>query len=299
MRSDTQTGLMHTYFVVHKAEYPSFSIIIRISFGLALFGVFIMFSFNNTILAGLAFILVGLTLFGLWIKPYFRDQRLYNARPSEEQMNNWFIEDLNKVIKETAINKLRLNIGTLELKNFLIVPYPVYWQEPGLDESIILKRPSENGTMSYSVWNVQVIALTQNYISYYTCTYDWLNNMLINERTNEFFYDDISSVKNDMEMIERHFVDKEYIDEEGKPTAPDKLVTSVFKVTNMSSDSLNVITNIQQMGHSANLIVNLEKAVQALRIILRKRRYDEDQDPIIVEKEEAETEETNEDSNTD
>ncbi len=214
-------------------------------------------------------------------------------------MNNWFIEDLNKVIKETAINKLRLNIGTLELKNFLIVPYPVYWQEPGLDESIILKRPSENGTMSYSVWNVQVIALTQNYISYYTCTYDWLNNMLINERTNEFFYDDISSVKNDMEMIERHFVDKEYIDEEGKPTAPDKLVTSVFKVTNMSSDSLNVITNIQQMGHSANLIVNLEKAVQALRIILRKRRYDEDQDPIIVEKEEAETEETNEDSNTD
>ncbi len=286
MRTDTRTGLMQTYFVVHKAEYPSFSNIIRISFGLALFGVFIMFSFNNTILAGLAFILVGLTLFGLWIKPYFRDLRLYNARPSEEQMNNWLIEDLNTVIKETAINKLRLNIGTLELKNFLIVPYPVYWQEPGLDESVILKRPSENGTISYSVWNVQVIALTKNYISYFTCTYDWLNNTIINERTNEFFYDDISSVKNDMETIKRYLHAKEYIDEEGKPTAPDRLTTSVFKVTNMSSDSLDVITNIPQMGHSPNLIVSLEKAVQALRIILRKRRYDEEQDPIIIEKEE-------------
>ena len=38
MRSDSQTGLMKTYFIVNKAEYPSFSNIIRISFGLVLFG---------------------------------------------------------------------------------------------------------------------------------------------------------------------------------------------------------------------------------------------------------------------
>ena len=166
MRTDSRTGLMHSYFIVDKAEYPSFSNIIRISFGLALFGVFIMLSFNNTILAGLAFILVGISLFALWIRPYIRDKRVYKSRPSEEQMNNWLIEDLNQIIKETAIKKLKLNFSTLELKNFIIVPYPVYWQEPGLDEDSIIKRASGNGTMSYSVWNVQVIALTKNYISY-------------------------------------------------------------------------------------------------------------------------------------
>lgn len=295
MRSDTRTGLMKTYFVIHKSEYPSFSNIIRISFGLALFGAFIMFSFNNTILAGTAFILIGLTLFVIWIKPYFRNNRLYSTRPSEDQMNNWLIEDLNKVIKEVAIKKLRLNMSTLESKNFLIVPYPVYWKEPGLDEANIFKRTTENGNVSYSVWNVQVIALTKNYISYFTCTYDWLNNLIINERTNEFFYDDISSVKNDLKMIERYLKGKEYVDENGKPTAPDKLTATVFKVTNMSTDTLEVITNIAEMGHSPNLVVNLEKAVQALRIILRKRRYDEEQEPIIIEKEEKET---NEDENS-
>jgi len=298
MRTDTRTALMKIYFIVNKAEYPSFSNIIRISFGFVLFGSAIMYFFNNTILAGIAFILTGLTLFGIWIHPYFRDQRLFKARPSEEQMNNWLIEDLNQVIKEIAIKKLRLNTSTLELKNFLIVPYPVYWNEPGLKEETILKKTTGNETISYSIWNVQVIALTKNYISYFTCTYDWVNNLVINERTNEFFYDDISSVKNDIKIIERYLKDKEYVDEDGKPTAPDKLTATVFKVTNMSTDSLKVITNIAEMKQSPNLVVNLEKAVQALRIILRKRRYDEEQEPIIVEKEDEDKETPEEDNDT-
>lgn len=295
MRTDERTAQMHSYFVIDKAEYPKLSNIIRISAGLILFGIFIIFSFNNTILAGTFLILLGISLFWFWIKPYFRDLRSFKERPTEEQMNNWLVEDLNEVIKKTAIDKLRLNVSTLELKNFLIVPYPVYWKEPGLAEESILKRTSETGTTSYSAWNVQVVALTKNYISYYTCSYDWLNNLIINERTNEFFYDDISSVKNDMEIIERKFVDKEYVDDDGNPTAADKLTAAVFRVTNMSTDSLDVITNIAEMGHSQNLIVNLEKAVQALRIILRKRRYDEEQDPIIVEPKEEETPKDDED----
>ena len=91
-----------------------------------------------------------------------------------------------------------------------------------------------------------------------------------------------------MELIERYFVDKEYTDEDGNQSPPEKLSATVFKVTNISSDTLNVITNIPQMGNSPNLKVDLEKAVQALRIILRKRRYGEEQDPIIVEKPEEE-----------
>ena len=104
-----------------------------------------------------------------------------------------------------------------------------------------------------------------------------MSNSLFNERTNEFFYDDISSVKNDVEPITRKLMDEE---EERK------LTTFVFKVTNMSSDTFSVITKIPELNYSPNLTVSLEKAVQALRITLRKRRYDEEQDPIIIEPEE-------------
>ena len=297
MRTDTQTESMQNYFMVHESGSPSSSRISQVGLALALFGIFIIFSFNNTVLVGTVLILTGLTLFGIWIKPYFQNKNLYKTRPSEEQMNNWLIKDLNHVIKETAIKKLRLNIDTFELKNFIIVPYPVYWEEPGLNEADLLQRTSENGNISYSVWNVQVIALTKNYISYYSCTYDWLNNLIVNEQTNEFFYDDISSVKNDQRIIDRYLKDSKQFDEGNRQTIPNKLTATVFEVTNISSDSLKVITNIDEMGHSPNLIVDLEKVVQVLRLILRKHRYNEEQEPIVVEKEEEKTSEGDNDKN--
>jgi len=248
------------------------------------FGIAIIYFFNNTILAGLISVLIGSGLFTLWIRPYFRDKKLFSERPQVAQMYNWLIADLNTKIKERAIEVLKLNMTNLRPENFLIVSYPLYWPEPGIDDRSIIRRDTEDGTILYNVWKVQVIALTKNYISFFNCTYDWINNGLFNERTNEFFYDDISSVKNDVEPITRKLMG----DEEER-----KLTTFVFKVTNMSSDTFSVITKIPELNYSPNLTVSLEKAVQALRITLRKRRYDEEQDPIIIEPEENTEEEDN------
>jgi len=287
MRTDLRAGLMKKYFTVHSAEYPKFSIIIQVSFGLILFGSFIIYAFQNTTVAGIIFMLVGFILFIVWIIPYFRDKKLFRERPSDKQISNWFIEDLNEVIKKTAIKKLRLNMKTLKSEDFILVPHPVFWKTPGIDNSLMLKRINNAGNFAYSVWNIQVLALTENYISYYKCTYDWLNNNIINEKSNEFFYDDISSVKNDMKTIKRYLANKIYTDAEGNKIDADKLTANIFKVTNISNDSLKIITNIVETNHSPEFVVSLEKAVQALRLILRKRRYNEEQEPIIVEKEDG------------
>jgi len=287
MRTASRTNQIRAYFTVFAPEYPPMRHwLLKFAIASIVFGLFIMYFFNNTILAGIAFILTGWILFAMWVKPYFRGRKVYKLRPTEDEMVKWLINDLNTEIKETAIKKLRLNISALELKNFLLVPYPVNWEVPGVEKENLLKRTTESGKVMYSVWNVQIIALTVNYISYYTCTYDWLNNVILHERTNEFFYDDISSVKNDVELIEHYLADKNYTDEEGNQLPPDKLTANVFVVKNMSTDTLKVITNILEMNSPPQLVVDLEKAVLALRIILRKRRYDEDQDPIIVEQNE-------------
>ncbi|MFN8257691.1 MAG: hypothetical protein U0W24_18490 [Bacteroidales bacterium] len=276
MRIEYRVDLMKKYFQVFPAKYPSFGLMLKTSLFLVVFGAGIIYFFNNTILAGIFFVLTGSGLFSLWIKPYFRDKRLFSERPTVQQMYNWLVADLNTQVKNRAVEALRLNASYLRPENFIIVSYPLYWNEPGVEETSIIRRETEDGTILYNVWKVQVIALTKNYISFYNCTYDWIGNKLLNERTNEFFYDDISSVKNDVESIERKLIGAE---------ENTNLTTFVFKVTNMSSDSLSVITNIPELKYSPSLVVSLEKAVQALRIILRKRRYDEDQDPIIIEPE--------------
>ncbi len=278
MRSEYRVELMNKYFHVFPAVYPSFGRLLKIGVGLVVFGIAIIYFFNNTIFAGILSVLIGSGLFTLWINPYFKDKKLFSERPQLAQMYNWLIADLNTQVKERAVTALRLNVSNLRPENFLIISYPLYWSEPGIDEATVERRDTEDGTFLYSVWKVQVVALTQNYISFYNCTYNWMSNSLFNERTNEFFYDDISSVKNDVEQISKKLIGA---DEESR------LTTFVFKVTNMSSDTLSVITNIPELNYSPSLAVNLEKAVQALRIILRKRRYDEDQDSVIIGPEES------------
>jgi hypothetical protein len=276
MRTDQRTAAMQKYFTAYPAKYPTFSLILKVGLGLVVFGAFIMFFLNNTIITGIILILSGFALTYYWLKPYLRDKKLYEERPVADDMYKWLINDLHTKIKERASDTLRLNIASLKPQNFMILPYPVYWPEPGIKDEFILKRDTEEEKVIYSIWKAQVIALTQNYISYYNCTYDWLNDVIYNERTNEFFYDDISSVKNDVEQMAKTFIG----DEEAKT-----LNTFVFKVTNMSSDNLTVITKIPELNYSPKVEVSLEKAVQALRIILRKRRYQEDQDPIYIDPE--------------
>jgi hypothetical protein len=273
MRTPEKTEAIRKYFTVFPARIPDFGTFLKIGIGIFLFGILIMYYFKNTAVAGVLSMAIGITIFVFWIKPFVHAKRLFAERPPLENLYQWLVNDWHTKIKERASTVLRLNINSLKPENFMIVPYPVYWSEPGLKDEDILSRETEEGNKLYSIWKVQVVALTKNYISFYSCTYDWVNDLITGERTNEFFYDDIASVKNDVEPISKRLIGEET----EKP-----LASFVFKVTNMSSDHLSVITKIPELNYSPRLEVSLEKAVQVLRIILRKRRYDEDQEPDII-----------------
>ncbi len=278
MRTPERVTLMKRYFTVFKAGYPGFTNIIKVALSAIVFGIFIMYAFKNTMIAGLISIAFGISLGIIWIRPFFKGKVIFKDRPTAKQMYNWLLADLNEKVKERACDVLKLNMKDLRSENFLIVPYPIFWNETGVKPELIQRRLTEEGDFIYSVWHVQVIALSKHYISFFNCTYDWVNDTLINEKTNEFFYDDIASVKNDIVKVEKRFVDQDTED-----TSKIELTEHIFAITNMSSDSYSVITKIPEMAYSPKLEVNIEKAVQALRITLRQRRYNEEQDPIIME----------------
>lgn len=285
MRTPERVTLMRKYFTIFRAEYPRFSNIIKVALVAVLFGLFIIYAFNNTLIAGIISIIFGISLAIIWIRPFFKDKVVFRERPSIKQMYNWLLADINEKVKDRACDVLRLNMKDLRRENFLIVPYPIFWNEPGIAPELIQRRDTEEGNFIYSMWQIQVIALSKNYISFFNCAYDWINDAILNERTNEFFYDDIASVKNDIRKVERRFIDQDAEDETNQ-----QLSEYIFAITNMSSDSHYVITKIPEMGYSPLLEVDIEKAVQALRITLRQRRYNEEQDPIILEIEKPEEE---------
>lgn len=273
--------LLNNYFKVYEAEYPSFRNAAKYGAFFVGSGSFLllmeMFTyFQNVQLIGSILILIGIFAFWWWARPYIAGKKTFFERPLDNDIDNWFRQDVNEVIKPLALEQLQINESQLKDENIVIIPHPVYWEVDGIEPDAILRRAADNGTFAYSVWKVQILILTQNYISFYSCIYDWLNEEVAEERTNEYFFDDISSVKNDEERLAEKFIDN--------PEEPIGKV-KVFKLTNMSSDSLTIITEIPKLKAQAVSVTKLDKIVMALRLMLRNRRYGEVVEPKSLKEE--------------
>lgn len=221
---------------------------------------------GNFTIISVVLILTG--LFSLWIliKPFFGNSSMFSSKAADGDMDIWFSEDMHEIIKPAALDQLKINPSSLKDENIIIVPYPVYWNVPGLDPASVQRKLGEDGSYTYSVWTVQILIVTENFISYYSCVYDWMNTQMLNERTNEYFFEDISSVSNDVIQL-----DFTYIDNEEVKVGDAK----VFKLSNMSGEKLTLITDIPALNVPEGYSNNLDRLVQAVRMLLRNRRTGE------------------------
>jgi len=273
----TKRMLIRNFFVVNKAVFPSWlDFYIKFAYLMFAIGFVFIVYFNTTILSifiGAIFILLTVVFVLKWLKPYRAQVKLFEQLPTLEQMYAWLIDDIKTLIKPKALTALSLDESRLKPENFIIVPYPIFWNTSGFDTNDIKRRITSEGNYLYTTYKVQVLALTENYISLYTCNYNWIQNMVNGENTNEFFYDDISSIKNDMEKIENKPFYFQENAEEG--ITFQGLAAKIFRIRNMSGEVLSLITDIPEMQVSDKVSAKLNQVIQVLRFMLRNRRFGE------------------------
>ncbi len=309
--------LKKNYFFVNKAKLPSFfaQSMLFAYFFVGLF-LFILLYFRPTVytylLATISLVIAFIYIFR-WLKPYTAQVRQYKLQPTTDQMEKWLIEDLRDHVKKSAVDMLSLNPATITPENFIIVPYPVWWEVTGVPPEHIARRRAGEYYV-YATYGISILALTENYISYYSCIFDWLNNALVKPYTLEFFFDDISSIR--VEEKELDFVPFDYEppeipepeekseEEENEeaekqeipePEEPPKVGSAkIVVVRNKSGETMDIISNIPELEASHRISLKTEKVMQTLRIMLRNRRYGEEF--LIPKKEEnnKKTEENNE-----
>ncbi len=276
MADANRPALKQLWFTVQGAKYPSLSNIIYISSASVLFGIFVIVFFNKTEVLGLIFILLGLVLLYVWLKPYFYDKKLFESRPPDALMDEWLIEELHTIVKPLAIGELRIDESKLSPENFLIIPYPVFWEAPGLDPASMSRRQGGDGAFRYTTWKVQVVALTENYISIFFCMFNTMTGAVSGINSSEYFYDDIAAVSSENKSLDYKILGE---DEEQTVGA-----VPIVKLHNLSGNHLEIITGVSVLGVSGATAVDSSTVVKAIRIMLRNRRYNEE---IIIEKEET------------
>ncbi len=270
--STEKRRLIRTYFEIGEPDFPSLRKLAKYGTAFFVIGILLLY-FEQINLIGnfkiISVILILSGLFSIWIlvQPFVKNNFVFKNRAEDGDMDVWFLEDMHEIVKPRALEQLSINPSSLKEENIIIVPYPIYWNYPGINKEEIYRKKGEDGSFIYSVWQVQILVVTENFISYYSCAYNWPETKRYDERTNEYFFDDISSVSNDIVLFDYKFIDNEEIDiANGK----------VFKLANLSGDKLTIITDIPSLNVPAGYSNNLERLVQAIRKLLRNRRFGEE-----------------------
>ena len=218
------------------------------------------FTIMNVIL-----ILTGLFSAYLYAKPYV-SRGMFGSKVADGDMDYWFKEDLHEIIKPRALEQLRINTSSLKEENFIFVPHPVFWNYEGIAPDRIRRKQGVDGSYVYTIWTVQLLIATEHFISFYSCGFDWVTAQVFDERTDEYFFEDIVSVRNDSIPT-----DYSTIEIPSSAIGPAK----AFLLSNKSGDKLTVITDIPSLRVPEGYSNKLEKLVQAIRILLRHRRFGE------------------------
>jgi len=281
MASDKRI-LIKKYFDTEELDFPLSKKLAKYGIVLFLLGILLLYLqqieiLGNVLIVSVIFILTGLLSFWILIKPFINSSIVFSSRAEDGDMDVWFLEDMHEVIKSRALEQLSINPSSLKEENIIIVPFPIYWNNEGVNPQ---RKQGEDGSYVYTVWQVQILIVTENFISYYSCVYDWLNSSISDERTNEYFFDDIASVRNDIVPLDYNFIDNNEL-----PIGSAK----AFMLSNMSGDKLIIITDIPSLSVPAGYSNNLERLVQAIRILLRNRRYGEEIE--LVDEQKSETDE--------
>lgn len=242
---------------------------------------------NDGTLALFTLAMILLLTYLLYWKPWQDKQTKYNKRVSSDTLNNWLLESCKTKILERAIDYLEIETKNMKPEQFIVIPYPVFHQTKNIKDEFILREKTEipktkqlvdseediSDYYNYSYWNIQVLILSKSYISFYFCGYNWLKDEIINERSNEYFYQDVATVKT--ETNEVSFLSKwheEPINE-----------ARITKIIHNSGDILNLITEIPDLKQPPKTIVDIEKIEKTIRLLLRhSRTLDESRKPVSI-----------------
>jgi len=188
-----------------------------------------------------------------------------NTMPDDNDMMAWFSEDLNDIVKARAFNRFELDTQKLEAERYLILPVPYVWKEPGVSLST-----QQKGRFHTAYW-VTVLFLTKKYVSVYTCVFDWSGGRIAHEETNEFFYNDVASIRTGNIELDRKLQSNE-----------EQTIGSVYalRIVNVSGHTMDVFSQIPMA--QAPVIVDMDQVVSRLRKMLRNRRVEEDLDFEVV-----------------
>jgi hypothetical protein len=284
MDANTRQQEVKDFFLLEPPKHTTLETNIRVVIFLGVCYPILKVLFNNDILPLLSWFTIILASYIFYWKPRYEKQKRYNKRITPIKLNNYLLESCKTKILERAIDYLEIDADEMTDQQFIVIPYPVFHKTKNIKDQYILRIKSdikkeddkdvEDYFYNYSYWNIQILILSKSYISFYFCGYNWLKDEIINERSNEYFYQDMATIKTETNEVS-------FLSKWSEEPITEARIT---KIIHNSGDILNLITEITELKQPPQTIVDIEKIEKTIRILLRHAKtIDESRKPVSIQ----------------
>lgn len=184
---------------------------------------------------------------------------------TDEEIDEQFRSDVDGIIK-TALDKLGLDKDELpkNRKEPLLIPGPILWSTPGIDTKDILWKKGKDGQVRFSINKITVIYFSNYLLACYSCDYNFLKNINLNEKTDEYYYRDIVSVSTSENSTSYTL-----------PNGIKLTHSQEFRLSISNGDAIRVTINAEKLSKITNGKIptdEAEKAVKVIRTMLKEKK---------------------------
>lgn len=192
---------------------------------------------------------------------YQRELREIFPRPGEVEVAS-LVEE--RMLRLSQHSQLRLGLETIAGIKPLTVCRGIHWYIPGITLEDLVHERTESGSV-FGVYSFVAIWLTKFRLAAYACDYNLLRDTVLNEKTAEFFYEDIVSIAISEESSSLTLPTGVSLKTSQKLRIA--VANSEFFVVTVDSPELRQLLDIEQPPHE-----DLDRMLAAVRNKLEERR---------------------------
>lgn len=216
------------------------------------------------LIVGLTIAVVGGIQMGSIQARYSAALHAIQPQPSDSEVDTIFQESLDKLLQHSK-NILSLFGSDREFSEPLVIEVPTLTSTYGVPPEDLKWQKGKDGTLRFSIHNFIVIYLTERHLAAYTCDFNFIRDVPLNESTREYHYQDIISVAT-----------YEWSEALNEPTGQKHSNAQIFRLAIASGENIEVRIErgqLRQMTKEEDVpTIGLDQTVKTIRAMVREKK---------------------------
>jgi len=223
--------------------------------------------FIGILIGGFAFLFTEYRLIGIVLVILACLWLIYQLRstvsgPSDQTIDSWLLEDLVG-LKSRSIQRLNLDESEFN-RDPLVITGPILWETVGAPKDEVAYKKGKDGLVRFSINGVTIIHLGEHKLSSYQCDYNLIRGVPLNERDDEYFYNDVVAVAT-REVATNYTLPNNQVMKQAQS----------FALSVSSGEQIKVVVTsgeIEKLTGGQIVSTGVDDSIKAIRAILREKK---------------------------